>query len=361
MKKLFLYYRDNFFEQRVESSKIITSSKHNSDNFLKVFNSCVRQKINFQENDLAIVFYSGYTNENVKAVSNFIKTNNISKIYFFIEDVFRLKCSKTSMDLLETFSIEKYPFYTEAIELNIVKNIMRKKKVPYEVYHCEYNSSFFSQRYDINIKYFDWFSSNISRNSIDLGKINFSFNKKISCFNLRKEYHRYIISLLLKDNPDTIITCNFKISTEEFLNNQSLELDRFNIELKNKILESHSSINYSNLVWDAEKNHVESVGWIDIQPANQWNNLPLIKDSFLNLVTETRFSSPMPCFNEKTIKPILVYRPFILLAPPGTLQLLKKLGIKTFDRWWDESYDDILDHNKRLEKVYSLCLDILCT
>jgi hypothetical protein len=67
----------------------------------------------------------------------------------------------------------------------------------------------------------------------------------------------------------------------------------------------------------------------------------------------------MPNIGEKTLNPISVYRPFILMAAPHTLKLLQDLGFKTFDRWWDESYDSILDHNKRFEAIYYLVETIL--
>ena len=47
-------------------------------------------------------------------------------------------------------------------------------------------------------------------------------------------------------------------------------------------------------------------------------------------------------------------QPFIVLGNPGTLAYLKKLGFKTFNRWFDESYDGELDFKKRLEKIISL-------
>jgi hypothetical protein len=47
------------------------------------------------------------------------------------------------------------------------------------------------------------------------------------------------------------------------------------------------------------------------------------------------------------------------LAPAGTLNLLKELGFKTFNNWWDESYDTITDPVKRLESVYQLSIKIL--
>ena len=45
------------------------------------------------------------------------------------------------------------------------------------------------------------------------------------------------------------------------------------------------------------------------------------------------------------------YRPFVLAAPPFTLRLMKQLGFKTFDAWWDESYDQEPDDKKRIRKL----------
>ena len=43
---------------------------------------------------------------------------------------------------------------------------------------------------------------------------------------------------------------------------------------------------------------------------------------------------------EKILKPIFARRPFLVSANPGMLETLKGYGFKTFDKWFDESYDD---------------------
>ena len=45
--------------------------------------------------------------------------------------------------------------------------------------------------------------------------------------------------------------------------------------------------------------------------------------------------------------------PFFEVGNPHTLKKLKELGFKTFDRIWDESYDNELDLNTRIEKIIS--------
>ena len=53
---------------------------------------------------------------------------------------------------------------------------------------------------------------------------------------------------------------------------------------------------------------------------------------------------------EKTFKAIATERPFMLYAPSGSLDILKKEGFKTFDYWIDESYDktDIVEEKQKL-------------
>jgi hypothetical protein len=70
-----------------------------------------------------------------------------------------------------------------------------------------------------------------------------------------------------------------------------------------------------------------------------------------NVVTETVFYDEKLHLTEKIFKPIATRRPFILVAAPGNLAYLKSYGFKTFDRWIDESYDNELDHDVRIQKI----------
>lgn len=63
--------------------------------------------------------------------------------------------------------------------------------------------------------------------------------------------------------------------------------------------------------------------------------------AFWNLITETVGEYPYSYFTEKTFKAILTKRPFILLGGGNSLELLRKLGFKTFGQWIDESYSDM--------------------
>lgn len=84
----------------------------------------------------------------------------------------------------------------------------------------------------------------------------------------------------------------------------------------------------------------------------------LYQRAFLHLVTETAFDYPHNSYGEKTFKPIASMRPFILITVPKALKELHDLGFKTFNQWWDEGYDDIVDPISRLIKVIEVTKEI---
>lgn len=77
-------------------------------------------------------------------------------------------------------------------------------------------------------------------------------------------------------------------------------------------------------------------------------------DSLLYLVTETVASGRRHHLTEKTFKPIAMGMPFVLVATAGSLQYLRSYGFKTFHSVWDESYDQELDDQLRIEKIAEL-------
>jgi hypothetical protein len=81
------------------------------------------------------------------------------------------------------------------------------------------------------------------------------------------------------------------------------------------------------------------------------------QDTFCSIVLETYAFNQYPYFSEKVFKPIAFYHPFILNSNPGSLKILQDLGFKTFGDFWDESYDQLGDHD-RLEAIFRLTLDI---
>ena len=80
-------------------------------------------------------------------------------------------------------------------------------------------------------------------------------------------------------------------------------------------------------------------------------NLPMERTALWSVVSETIFYHDKLHLTEKIFKPIVACRPFILVGAPGNLAYLKRYGFKTFDRWIDESYDNIQDPDLRIGKI----------
>lgn len=72
---------------------------------------------------------------------------------------------------------------------------------------------------------------------------------------------------------------------------------------------------------------------------------------FCSLLVESETEKENLFISEKTAKCIIHEVPFIAFASYNFLDTLKKLGFKTFDRWWDESYDKEKDLSKRIKKI----------
>ena len=92
-------------------------------------------------------------------------------------------------------------------------------------------------------------------------------------------------------------------------------------------------------------------------PANL-NLLKVYDQFFAEIVCETYISGNTFFPTEKTYRPIMSMKPFILHASPGTLQEHKKQGYQTFDRWWSEEYDNY-GEQLRIYKIQEIITEIM--
>lgn len=123
-----------------------------------------------------------------------------------------------------------------------------------------------------------------------------------------------------------------------------LEKSFYSFAANDKKNKYHKSIEGYELSWDTSQNHTKII--------NEY------RKSFVNLNTETLYNSDINFLTEKTNKCFLSAQPFIMISSPKTLKYLKELGFKTFDKWWDESYDNEIDGNKRLKKIFKIIDEI---
>lgn len=97
------------------------------------------------------------------------------------------------------------------------------------------------------------------------------------------------------------------------------------------------TIHHSDFVWsnDLHSDYYEQLLKVDHQQFRD-----LYKTFFVEIVSESYYNGNTFFVTEKTCRPILCKTPFVIQGPTGFLKNLKSLGFCTFDRWWDEGYDE---------------------
>jgi hypothetical protein len=89
-------------------------------------------------------------------------------------------------------------------------------------------------------------------------------------------------------------------------------------------------------------------------------NVDIYQKSAYTVIAETNTMESHTFFTEKIAKPMIARRLFLVLANPGYLNDLKKLGFQTFDGIIDESYDQITDTESRIIAIVDQ-IRYLCT
>jgi len=156
-----------------------------------------------------------------------------------------------------------------------------------------------------------------------------------------------IVSLLKTDDFDKILG-EIKNNFENYDLKNGLKLNNTDY----KELYSNHKKWYPLVIENANE---EEVAW--------YHNFLSRKDeyekTYFSIVSETDAYSWYLFITEKTLKPIMNLHPFLINGNPHILRHLKKLGFQTFDKWWDESYDNETNYKKRTELLVKQ-IEILC-
>lgn len=190
-------------------------------------------------------------------------------------------------------------------------------------------------------------------------------SKKFICLNWRYTKHRHLMAAFLADKKNINLSWYFSESLTisdlyfDFESWKNSDPDIYYTILNgDRILQENAPVcldiitdranaldetflPYNNNVFEQSQLHTEKKQLYHF-----------FQDSFCAIVTESRFAQPTGDFSEKTYLPINFKKPFILVAPPKTLEYIKSQGFKTFDEFWDESYDNECNHGKRLLKIF---------
>lgn len=177
-------------------------------------------------------------------------------------------------------------------------------------------------------------------------------DKHLLCFNGIARLNRLLIFAqlnLIKGFEDKYITSLKKAETknsDDFYNQVLGKTSNLDIINFYKNYNSLQSVIYDKPIWG------NIINW------GATLNEDAHMSTFVNIITETLWNSNSIFFTEKTYKPMYMCQPFVLFGNPHSLKKLKEYGFKTFDKWWDESYDTELDLDIRLEKITKVLEEI---
>lgn len=281
---------------------------------------------------------------NITNASNYIIKKGYTKLFIFIDDIFR----------------DHLMFTNAQAEIKAVKEILEKTNIKdYRIFHCEMlNKGNYENPFDVDIEYYDMFLTHwIKKNPYD-HELNINFENKISFYNNRDDYHRQYMAAMLINNNDIDLTLNQKHRYTYIANQSKFPINQFSKGFQRRLKSNLIQLDkvHRNYV-DGNNSELKMID--NYKEQHDDKVVRWIENSFVNLVGETTYYLPYPYISEKSLKPMLAHRPFIMLGPHKSLEVLRELGFKTFDKWVDEDYDKEPDPHKRLEMVYELTQDVL--
>ena len=233
----------------------------------------------------------------------------------------------------------------------------------FRIFTTDYNVQLIKNNYpDIKINCLDIFLREMSYGYARYPQLKNKIIKKFWCGNWRYTAHRHIVTSYIS-NFDGYYTWNLSCSFKELEKNNWFDFNRFEKEYPEKYEKVKLGVEFlENNILSIDQN-VQSVLVDNFEnvfipghnaPHRSLKFLESYKNSFCGIINETRFAQPFGNFSEKTLTAIWAKIPFILIAPPKTLEYLKTFGFKTFSQWWDESYDLEENHYKRMIKIFEL-------
>lgn len=275
-----------------------------------------------------------------------------------------------------------------AEELDAIMNFQQRNNINAQVIHVhtgEYNIQKHYPHYtdQLTLTYDDLYVKTIRPvlnldPNIDLN--NLEFTKAAVCLNWRYCKHRQLVANFLA-GENVYLSWYFKNEFEMLKKDLWFDLDSWKekypnlyqqLEVNNQNIIQHSPYYVDKITKNSKEithpHHVDMWPGVDEYKPGQTPSLfntrspeleSIYNDCFVDIVTETRFAQPTGNFSEKVLQPIQYMKPFILLAPPYTLECLKGFGYKTFEDFWDETYDTIEDHGDRLAKIFTVIREVL--
>lgn len=262
-----------------------------------------------------------------------------------------------------------------AVELDAIKVYCdRNRLTNVTVHSCDYNID----------KYFPYYQSSMKLTCDDLflrsqtvynnvsDQMSDSFTHKFICTNWRYTKHRNLIAAYLVDKS-AHLSWNFNTSLDVIQDSLWFNLEEWAIEHPDYMWTMRVNVDLLNdkspMMLDITPDEPTSIDGTYsycypmpdyYMPDNKQSSSleKFYRDAFVSIVTESRFAQNTGNYSEKMYQAVLHRKPFIMVAPPKTLEYIRQEGFMTFGDFWDESYDDCRNHQDRLILLFKL-IDVI--
>ena len=288
-----------------------------------------------------IVFFYGaeghtYSLEKLEKLIEFTKKVNVRVHYYHSN----LKLGESYKEWLKLFPNETTP------------NLIIKRHSAFEIDPWFIRFDKTEQR-DVGNLLQDY-SKHLQEHELTKKIINTKNQKKFLVFNRRPRLFRSLIHAAIKSDPE--------LDSNSFTGIESND----GIEDIISLIHTHSNEIYKSkeiLTYIKDnKAQYRDIGYkLDVDLSeNQAFSFPLsfYYNTLISVVTETETQGDCVFFTEKIFKPILGLHPFIVVTSPYFLQTLQDEGYKTFNDFWDESYDTITNPFERFTAVLKLITEL---
>lgn len=252
-----------------------------------------------------------------------------------------------------------------AIELDSILDVQDNNKITVKC--CDYDvAKYFGKKYPtLNLECDDIFIKSLTGPGHVAKQDNgdpIRRYKKFICPNWRYTKHRHMIMSYLADKVGNF-SWYFNVDSELKDSGGWVDYSKLDSQLKEQVLSGEKKLRKVQFSLDKEDSVVncsydENTYWPNGHYGITKKYIQKYRECFIAVVNETRFSQETANISEKVIDAIHCETPFILVAPPKSLQYMRELGFKTFEDFWDESYDLEEDPMKRMNKILQL-LDYL--
>lgn len=286
-----------------------------------------------------------------------------TEVYFYLYEPICARIGEYNRSFYSEFNSTENLNDIVCDEIESIKIFVNKNSITnFRIITSDYNIQLISSNYPgIKLNCLDTFLTDVARRYQPTPISNKIINK-FWCGNWRYTTHRHLIMSYLA-TLDGTYTWNLKCSYDELNKNGWFDLEKLKQEnpTQHAQLKNGADYLYSNTFSIDQTIDAVSVNQFDEvvipghnSPESTTDFLKSYRNSFCGVINETRFAQPFGYFSEKTLTAIHSKLPVIVVAPPYTLEYLKTFGFKTFDRWWDESYDTETNHHKRITKIFDI-------